>query len=123
MTEPISTAATGTAISVGTVTLVGTVFGMRYDLLLLGLFGVLCSLAVQEKKKRTTAFSLVAISTLFSGAISPVAGAVLAKWLDLPGNVEDLRICAAPVIGFGWQAIAPAVWGLMTQRYGAKEMS
>ena len=123
MTEPVSTAATGTAISVGTVTLVGTVFGMRYDLLLLGLFGGLLRLSKDERTNRKAAFSSVALSTLLAGAVSPVAGAFFAHLFNLQANVDEFRICAAVLIGYGWQAMMPAIWDLIIQKYGGKEMS
>lgn len=115
MTEPTTAA---TTLSVTTLTVTGAILGMQYSLLLLGLLGVLLSLGIQERKNRLAAFSLVAISTLFSGALSPVAAAVVAKYFDLQANVDEIRVGAAVLIGYGWQSIAPGLWSLIKQKLG-----
>ncbi len=116
MTEPVSPAAA--ALSFGTVTLVGSIFGMRYDLLLIGLFGGLLRLGQVQSTSRKAAFSSVTLSAMLAGAVSPVAGAMTANFFGLPNPIDELRICAAFLLGYGWQSITPVLVDLVKQRLG-----
>ncbi len=106
MAEPSST--TAAAISVGTVSIVGTFLGMHYDALLLGLFGGLLMLARQQATNRFTAFSGVTLSALFAGAISPVTASIIVSYVSFI-TLEEARICSAAVVGCGWQSFAPII--------------
>lgn len=116
MTEPVSPAAA--ALSFGTVTLVGSIFGMRYDLLLIGLFGGLLRLGQVETTSRKAAFTSVTLSAMLAGAVSPVAGAMTANFFGLANPIDELRICAAFMLGYGWQSITPVLVDLVKQRLG-----
>lgn len=116
MTEPATTAAA--ALSVGTVTVVGSIFGMQYSLLLIGLFAGLLRLGQISAISRAAAFSSVTLSAMLAGAVAPVAGSMTASFFGVTASQEELRICAAFVLGYGWQSIAPVVIDLMKQRLG-----
>jgi hypothetical protein len=116
MAEPVSPVAA--ALSVGTVTLVGSIFGMRYDLLLIGLFGGLLRLGQMQTTSRKAAFSSITLSAMLAGAVSPVAGAVTANFFGLQNPLEEIRICAAFLLGYGWQSLTPVLVDLIKQRLG-----
>lgn len=99
---------TAAAISVGTVSLVGTFLGMHYDALLLGLFGGLLMLARQQPASRFTAFSGVTLSSLLAGAISPVTSSIIVGYMSMI-SLEEARICSAAIVGCGWQSFAPVL--------------
>lgn len=115
MTEP---ATTTTALSVGTVTLVGSIFGMHYDLLLIGLFGGLLRLGQAQITSRKGAFASVTLSTMLAGAVAPVAGSMTANFFGLANPIEELRICAAFLLGYGWQTITPVLVDFVKQKLG-----
>ena len=116
MSEPATS--TAAAFSVGTVTLVGSIFGMHYNLLLIGLFGGLLRLGQASSMTRKAAFSSVTLSAMLAGAVSPVAGSMTAGFFGLPNSPEELRICAAFLLGYGWQSITPVLVDLVKQRLG-----
>lgn len=121
MTEPATS--TAAALSVGTVTLVGSIFGMQYNLLLIGLFGGLLRLGQASSMTRKAAFSSVTLSAMLAGAVSPVAGSMTAGFFGLPNSPEELRICAAFLLGYGWQSITPVLVDLVKQRLGGGSQS
>lgn len=116
MTEPATS--TAAALSVGTVTLVGSIFGMHYDLLLIGLFGGLLRLGQVKSISRKAAFTSITLSAMLAGAVSPVAGSMTASFFGLANPMEELRICAAFLLGYGWQTITPVLVDLVKQRLG-----
>ena len=115
MTEPATTTA---ALSVGTVTLVGSIFGMQYSLLLIGLFGGLLRLGQANITSRKAAFTSVTLSSMLAGAVAPVAGSMTANFFGLANPIEELRICAAFLLGYGWQTITPVLVDLVKQKLG-----
>jgi hypothetical protein len=116
MTEPATS--TAAALSVGTVTLVGSIFGMHYDLLLIGLFGGLLRLGQVKSISRKAAFTSVTLSAMLAGAVAPVAGSMTANFFGLANPIQELRICAAFLLGYGWQIITPVLVDLVKQRLG-----
>lgn len=62
MSEPFTP--TAAAISVGSVAIVGTIFGMQYTMLLIGLFAGLIRLGQQKVTSRANAVSTVVLSSL-----------------------------------------------------------
>jgi hypothetical protein len=116
MAEPSSTSAA--AFTVGTVSIVGTFLGMHYDALLLGLFGGLIMLARQQAATRLIAFSSVTLSTLFAGAMSPVAASVVVAYTAAL-TLDEARISCAALIGCGWQSMAPIITDFVKQSFGA----
>lgn len=116
MTEPATTAAA--ALSVGTVTVVGSIFGMQYSLLLIGLFAGLLRLGQAAAISRAAAFSSVTLSAMLAGAVAPVAGSMTASFFGLQNPPDELRICAAFLLGYGWQSITPVLVDLVKQRLG-----
>lgn len=116
MAEPSTTSVA--AFTVGTVSVVGTFLGMHYDALLLGLFGGLIMLARQESATRLIAFSSVTLSTLFAGAMSPIAASVLVAYTQAL-SLDEARISCAALIGCGWQSMAPIATDFIKQSLGA----
>lgn len=114
MAEP-TTSTTGITISVGTVSVVGTLLGMNYDSLLFGLFGGLLMLSRGAVASRLAAFSALASSTLFAGVGSPIAAAFAVSYFSpLAALGHDIVRCAAALaIGCGWQAGIPAIWQII----------
>lgn len=116
MAEPSTTSVA--AFTVGTVSVVGTFLGMHYDALLLGLFGGLIMLARQQAATRLIAFSSVTLSTLFAGAMSPVAASVVIAYTAAI-TLDEARISCAALIGCGWQSITPIIADFIKQSLGA----
>jgi ABC-type multidrug transport system permease subunit len=116
MTEP--TTATVAALSGVTVTVAGSIFGMQYSLLLIGLFAGLLRLGQVSATSRAAAFSSVTLSAMLAGAVAPVAGSMTASFFNLANTPEELRICAAFLLGYGWQSITPVLVDLIKQKLG-----
>ena len=114
MAEPSTTSVA--AFTVGTVSVVGTFLGMHYDALLLGLFGGLIMLARQQASTRLLAFSSVTLSTLFAGAMSPVAASVVVAYTAAM-TLDEARISCAALIGCGWQSMAPLITDFVKQLF------
>ena len=116
MAEPV-TSTTGIALSVGTVTLVGSIFGMQFDALMFGLFGGLIMLSRITPKTRLEAFTTLIASVLIAGIIAPILAAWLSDTFQFLHKVKEdnLREAAALVIGAGWLTVLPTLWE------GAKE--
>ena len=116
MAEPSTTSVV--AITVGTVSVVGTFLGMHYDALLLGLLGGLIMLARQSEATRLIAFSSVTLRTLFAGAMSPVAASVVVAYTTKM-TLDEARISCATLIGCGWQSMAPIITDFVKQSFSA----
>ena len=107
--EPSSSSAAGVTISVGTVSIVGTLLGMHYDALLFGLFGGLLFLARSDSAQRPKAIASIISSTLIAGVGSPIFASMLVFWINGLETVggDTLRRACALALGGGWQAVLP----------------
>lgn len=116
MSEPFTPAAA--AITVGSVTFIGTIFGMQYSLLLIGLFAGLIRLGQQKRESRTNAVSTVALSSLMAGAVAPVVAAYAEKHYSLgPSKTEAMEVCAAFILGYAWQTAASLLTEAVRARF------
>lgn len=115
MAEPTSSA---TVIALPTLGVIGTAFGMSYTLLLIGLAAGLLRMGPSPKMGRFGAFTSITLSALLAGSVGPVAGSMAGNFFNLSNSQEELRICAAVLLGYGWQSVAPVLVDLMKQRLG-----
>lgn len=108
--EPSSgSAAAGLTITVGTVSVVGTLLGMHYDALLFGLFGGLIFLSQGNTVRRTQAVTSVIASALLAGVGAPILSSLLVSFYSALANVDTdtMRRASALLIGGSWQAAIP----------------
>lgn len=121
--EPSSSSAAGVTFTIGTVSVVGTLFGMHYDALLFGLFGGLIFLTNSPKVSRVNAIGNVIASVLLAGAMSPLFGALLLSWFEFLTSVgeDNMRRASSLAIGAGWQAGVPAALSVIKARAGIGE--
>lgn len=116
-TEPASQ--TAITLSVGTVAVTGTLFGMHYDALLFGLFGSLIMLSRAEQTSRLAALGNIGTSMLVAGVGSPILSALAVNHFEVfrvLGEVTDHA--AALLLGAGWQVGIPAAWAWVKNRLG-----
>lgn len=115
--EPSTSSAAGLTLAVGTVSLVGTLFGMHYDALLFGLFGGLIFLSRSPKVSRSQAVSGVLASALLAGTFANATSVVLGAYYPVLHQVggDPLRRAFAMMIGSGWQVVVPVVFGVLKQ--------
>jgi hypothetical protein len=122
MPEPTSSSIGGGAIlAAGAVTITGSILGMQYDALLVGLFGGLVSLmflpAMPPFKVAGTLFT----ASVFGAIGSPLAPAVAAKYADflVQAGPTPLRLFAALAIGLFVQFLIGAVIKRLAKEGGA----
>lgn len=119
MSEPTTSA---TVIALPTISLAGSIFGMSYVLLLIGLGAGLLRMGPAPKMSRLAAYTSIMLSAFLAGGVAPVLGAMMGSFFNLPNSQDELRVCAAVVLGYGWQSIAPVLVDLMKQRLGGGGM-
>lgn len=119
--EPSVGTTAGVTFVIGTVSVVGTIFGMHYDSLLFGLFGGLLFLMNSQKTSRVAAMSSVIASVLLAGSMAPIASAVLLSWYDVLAAVgeENIRRASSLAIGAGWQASLPTALSFIKSKLGS----
>lgn len=99
------------AMSVTTVAVTGSFFGMQYDALMAALAGTLFALAISNivMEKWRTILWLVT-STMLAAYMAPVAGAWIVAHIDsLASHVDAVRMAFAGIIGAGSRQLIPAV--------------
>lgn len=113
MTAGTETATAAYAVNVGTVGIVGTLWGMPLDALFLGAFAGFLVLGFNPPATRGTGMASVCAAMLLAGALSPALCAVLARHLDLADDVQAeadmLRPLVAVAVGGGWQWALPHI--------------
>lgn len=119
--EPIS-ASTGYVITVGTVTIAGTLFGMHFDALMFGLFGGLIMLSRISPKTRLEAFTTLITSVILAGVMAPILAAWTSETFTFAQKVKEdvMREAAALVIGGGWLTVLPTAWEAAKSWIGSK---
>lgn len=118
MAEPTATA--GTAIAVGSVSIAGSLLGIPYDGLILGLFAGLLALKSEEDLSRFAAVSKVTVSALFGGAGGPVAAESIGIAFNMHGPVVA-PLCAI-AIGYGWRPLLTGGWEFVRAKWGCKNV-
>lgn len=108
MAEP-TTATVGTvAAATGIITLTGSVFGLQYDALLIGLFGGLISLMHISAGSKVRTAGTLASAAVCAAVLCPIAFPIYSAMDWLPKVPQDsIRIPAAFLIGLGSQVGVP----------------
>ncbi len=118
MAEPTTTA--GAAIAVGSVSVAGTLLGIPYEGLILGLFAGLLALKREEDLSRIAAVSKVTVSALFGGAGAPVAAESIGIAFNMHSPVVA-PLCAI-AIGYGWRPILSGGWEFVRSKWGGQNV-
>lgn len=116
MAEPTTTA--GAALAVGSVSVAGTLLGIPYEGLILGLFAGLLSLKREEDLSRFAAVSKVTVSALFGGAGAPVATESVRIAFGMHSPVIE-PLCAL-AIGYGWRPLLSGGWDFVRAKWGGQ---
>lgn len=113
MAEPTSTTS-GVTIATGVITLTGSVLGLQWDALLLGLFGGLFALQhVAPFASRWHVASGLAMASLFGAAFAPFADSIahasfVSSWISAtPIPADAPRLAGALVFGMAAQFVVP----------------
>lgn len=112
MAEPTSTAAAIT-LTAGAITITGSILGLEYQLLLVGMFGGLIALSFFPQSTRWRMASSVATSALLAGYATPVLAAISINKLEALGGIasQPLQLLLALLIGISAQFLIPAGMG------------
>lgn len=97
-------------IDVGTVGIVGSLFGLPVELLVLGAFAGVIATGLRPPLGRIAALAAVLLSALLAASLAPVAAHVLDEQIQLQHPL--LQPALAIVIGAGWPFTAPFLWQL-----------
>ncbi|MFM2086309.1 MAG: hypothetical protein RLZZ237_1178 [Pseudomonadota bacterium] len=120
MAEPAITAAGG-ALALGTVTLTGSILGLEYETLLVGMFGGLVALSMIEPTTRVKMVVSVITSALVAGYVGPIAHAGAMEYFPWASkSAEALRWFCAFAAGVSAQTIVPLALGWLKKRGGAQ---
>lgn len=121
MPEPTTSAATGYAVAVGTVTLTGSFLGLQYDLLLAGIFGGCVALSFT----RQTPLLRMAITLITSALVAAYGGPVAMAWAAQSSYFEwtakipeQMRFFSAFAIGVCSQTLVPLALQQLQSRFG-----
>lgn len=121
MTEPASITAAGGALALGTVTLTGSVLGLEYDVLLVGLAGGLVALSAAEPTGRLKMAISMITSALVAGYVGPIAHAGALEYFPWTARSDAaLRWFCAFVAGVSAQTIVPLALGWLKKRGGTQ---
>lgn len=116
--EPSTSSLAGVTFVIGTVSVVGTLFGMQYDSLLFGLFGGLIFLMNSPRTSRVAALSSIVASVLLAGIMAPILAALLLSWYEVLSSVgeDNIRRASALAIGAGWHATLPTAFSFIKSK-------
>lgn len=125
MAEPTSSTVAAIAATTGTIVLTGSLFGLQYDAMLMGLFGGLIALMhlpippaeTKWGEVLHTAMSLFSAAVL-AGLFSPVAAPALAAGFEFLSKIPPttLRLAAAGAIGLLAQVGIPVLFALVRRK-------
>jgi dolichyl-phosphate-mannose--protein O-mannosyl transferase len=120
MPEPTTgAAAIGSAFAVGTITITGSVLGLQYDLLLVGLAGGLVALSCMPQVSRTKMLVTLITSALVGGYGGPVVVAAAAEYLPWTMKIpEQMRWFSAFAAGVFSQTVVPLALEQLRRRFG-----
>lgn len=116
---PVETGAGAYVFNLGAVGVVGTLFGMPIEALILGAMAGAVAQGLNPSRTRTKGISTVLVSMLLAGAFSPVAIEWLAKNIDIADGLAEevlLRPFVPVLIGAAWP------WALPLLSDGAKKL-
>ena len=107
---PVETGAGAYVVNLGAVGVVGTLFGMPIEALILGAMAGAVAQGLNPSGSRTKGISTVLVSMLLAGAFSPVAIEWLVKAIEIADNLSEqalLRPLAPVLIGAAWPWAVP----------------
>ena len=102
---PVETGAGAYVVNLGAVGVVGTLFGMPIEALILGAMAGAVAQGLNPSGSRTKGISTVLVSMLLAGAFSPVAIEWLVKAIEIADSLSEqalLRPLAPVLIGAAW---------------------
>ena len=107
---PVETGAGAYVVNLGAVGVVGTLFGMPIEALILGAMAGAVAQGLNPSGSRTKGVSTVLVSMLLAGAFSPVAIEWLMKAIEITDSLSEqalLRPLAPVLIGAAWPWAVP----------------
>lgn len=107
---PVETGAGAYVVNFGAVGIIGTLFGMPIEALILGAMAGAVAQGLNPSGSRTKGISTVLVSMLLAGAFSPVAIEWLVKAIEIADNLSEqalLRPLAPVLIGAAWPWAVP----------------
>lgn len=107
---PVETGACAYVVNLGAVGVVGTLFGMPIEALILGAMAGAVAQGLNPSGSRTKGISTVLVSMLLAGAFSQVAIEWLVKVIEITDNLSEqalLRPLAPVLIGAAWPWVVP----------------
>ena len=107
---PVETGAGAYVVNLGAVGVVGTLFGMPIEALILGAMAGAVAQGLNPSGSRTKGISTVLVSMLLAGAFSPVAIEWLVKAIEIADSLSEqalLRPLAPVLIGAAWPWAVP----------------
>lgn len=128
MAEPVSSTVSGITVATGAITLTGSIFGLQYDALLIGLFGGLIALmhlpgnAVASKVRQVLSTSGSLFTAAVMGALfSPVASAAALDYLNFTKALgpDVLRLAMACALGLISKVAIPLIFKLIEKKGAA----
>ena len=109
---PVETGAGAYVVNLGAVGVVGTLFGMPIEALILGAMAGAVAQGLNPSGSRTKGISTVLVSMLLAGAFSQVAIEWLVKVIEIADNLSEqalLRPLAPVLIGAAWPWVLPLI--------------
>ena len=107
---PVETGAGAYVVNLGAVSVVGTLFGMPIEALILGAMAGAVAQGLNPSKTRVKGISTVLVSMLLAGAFSPAAIEWLVKNIDIADGLTEqilLRPFVSVLIGAAWPWAVP----------------
>ena len=107
---PVETGAGAYVVNFGAVGVIGSLFGMPIEALILGAMAGAIAQGLNPSATRTKGISTVLVSMLLAGAFSPVAIEWLVKAIEIADNLNEqalLRPLAPVLIGAAWPWAVP----------------
>ena len=107
---PVETGAGAYVVNLGAVGVVGTLFGMPIEALILGAMAGAVAQGLNPSGSRTKGVSTVLVSMLLAGAFSPTAIEWLVKVVEIADSLSEqslLRPLVPVLIGAAWPWAVP----------------
>jgi len=107
---PVETGVGAYVVNFGAVGIIGTLFGMPIEALILGAMAGAVAQGLNPSGTRTKGISTVLVSMLLAGAFSPVAIEWLVKNIDIADSLNEqtlLRPLVPVLIGAVWPWVLP----------------
>lgn len=107
---PVETGVGGYVVNFGAVGVIGTLFGMPIEALILGAMAGAVAQGLNPSSTRTKGISTVLVSMLLAGAFSPVAVEWLVKSIEFSDNLNEpslIRPFVPVLIGAAWPWAVP----------------